>query len=613
MRRRLSIYLLVLFFFSILILFFQNASSDTLHVGSGQEYSSIQDAINSANTSYRDTIYVHSGVYTENLVIDRSVTIIGENKENTVLSGNTTGHVIEITSDNVEISSFTIQNALGTEYVCIFMNKVHYCEIKNNIIKNSYQGIYLLDSHQNIISDNIIKDNYNDGIFASFSDNNIFKSNKIYYNENGINIGSFSDDNEIFDNDLLGKAGIPKGIGVYLAGSTSGNIVYLNRFNDFADNAKDIQAGNFWYNSSIQKGNYWDDYTGADDYHGSNQDIPGGDGIGDTPYDISDDTDSSDMYPLVVVAHIDSISPNPATEGQSISFNGHGTTDGTIVEYEWTANDNKISTQKSFSYSGLTPGTYTIKFRVKDDDGIWSDYDSETLTVKSSSGETSNQKPSATIIIISPKTAEYGKSIYFAGKGTDDGYITEYYWSSNRDGFLSNEQSFYKSDLSIGTHTISFKVKDNDNEWSDPVTSTVTINPASFSQENSPPVARINGPREGYVNETIVFNASNSYDPDENDNIVSYLWGFGDGIQKTGETVEHVYNVTGNFSVTLTVLDSHGEQSTNTTFISIIEKNSNSASSNNTEKHKWVIPGFETFFVILAIIFVGLYRKKSNV
>jgi pectin methylesterase-like acyl-CoA thioesterase len=55
------------------------ASAATLHVGSGQNYSTIQDAVDAAYTD--DKIVVHEGTYTEQVVIDDSgieaLTIVG--------------------------------------------------------------------------------------------------------------------------------------------------------------------------------------------------------------------------------------------------------------------------------------------------------------------------------------------------------------------------------------------------------------------------------------------------------------------------------------------------------------------------------------------------------
>jgi len=82
-------------------------------------------------------------------------------------------------------------------------------------------------------------------------------------------------------------------------------------------------------------------------------------------------------------AFIDSISPNPATQGQSISFSGHGTdSDGSIVAYNWRSSiDGQLSSSASFSTSGLSVGTHTIYFKVQDDDGAWSTEVTRTLTM----------------------------------------------------------------------------------------------------------------------------------------------------------------------------------------------------------------------------------------
>jgi PKD repeat protein/glucose/arabinose dehydrogenase len=73
------------------------------------------------------------------------------------------------------------------------------------------------------------------------------------------------------------------------------------------------------------------------------------------------------------VARIDSVSPNPADFGETVSFIGHGEDDGTVTAHEWRSNiDGPLSDDPSFSSSSLTPGLHTIYYRVQDDDGVWS-------------------------------------------------------------------------------------------------------------------------------------------------------------------------------------------------------------------------------------------------
>ncbi len=82
-------------------------------------------------------------------------------------------------------------------------------------------------------------------------------------------------------------------------------------------------------------------------------------------------------------AHIDSISSSQANQGETISFNGHGTDlDGSVVGYSWRSSiGGLLSTSNSFNTSSLVVGTHTIYFKVKDNDGLWSEEVSGTVIV----------------------------------------------------------------------------------------------------------------------------------------------------------------------------------------------------------------------------------------
>jgi hypothetical protein len=81
-------------------------------------------------------------------------------------------------------------------------------------------------------------------------------------------------------------------------------------------------------------------------------------------------------------AYIDSISPNPASSDDLVSFSGHGEdTDGTIQEYKWWTDSGNLSKNASFSTS-LSSGEHIIYFSVKDDYGVWSNAVNMTLSVK---------------------------------------------------------------------------------------------------------------------------------------------------------------------------------------------------------------------------------------
>ena len=85
--------------------------------------------------------------------------------------------------------------------------------------------------------------------------------------------------------------------------SSTGNQIYRNYFINSAiyKHVRD-DCGNEWDNGYTYGGNYWDDYTGADNYKGAAQDEPGSDGIGDTPYIILNscgEPSAQDNYPII--------------------------------------------------------------------------------------------------------------------------------------------------------------------------------------------------------------------------------------------------------------------------------------------------------------------------
>ena len=527
------------FFFCFVIFLSFNADADTITVGpgGGYDFENINSAISSANDN--DTILVYSNTYNENLVIDKSINLVSINgASNTIIkSANKNIETIEIITNNVNISGFRIENLGSTTYSCLKLNTVSNCFIKDNVIKNSNQGngIYLVSSNSITIQDNTIESNYI-GIYFSNSDNNIAKNNKIQNNEN---------------------------YGIYLHSTSTDNTIYLNDFSHTQGiNARDLGTNNWDYNS---QGNYWDDYNDYDN---------NGDGIGDNPY-IIEGTGNQDNYPLGdflssgsnPIAYIDSISPNPAAHDDTVTFIGHGTDDGYIVEWEWKSDGIIIGTTPTFSTSSFTVGTHTISFRVKDNDESWSEYEYTDLIINP------NQKPTATIS--KPNNGdqfEYGYPVEFLGNGVDtDGEIIEYMWRSVPVRITSEVNSFIVSDLPTGTYKIYFKVRDDYGDWSEETSITIEV---VMELDNQKPISDAGGPYSSVINKDITFDGSGSFDPDEGDTIL-YSWDFGDGSTGEGAFPTHIYTSEGNYTVTLTITDSHGEQTVSTTYSLITSEEEN--------------------------------------
>ena len=84
---------------------------NTLYVGGSgpNNYTKIQDAINDANNG--DTVFVFAGLYIENVYVNKSLNLTGENRENTIVDGNETNSTIVIEASGITINGFTIQHS----------------------------------------------------------------------------------------------------------------------------------------------------------------------------------------------------------------------------------------------------------------------------------------------------------------------------------------------------------------------------------------------------------------------------------------------------------------------------------------------------------------------
>jgi parallel beta-helix repeat protein len=168
------------------------ARSQTLYVGgSGPgNYTKIQDAVDNASSG--DTIFVYddSSPYKENITISKSLTIQGENKHTTIIDGSHgSGHSFQIDTDNVTLTSFTIQNTgVG---ICIggVGGTASHNIVTDTIILNSSVGIVMsygypdksdfLPYGYNTISNNYIRNATYYAIVVNQGQNNLITRNTV--------------------------------------------------------------------------------------------------------------------------------------------------------------------------------------------------------------------------------------------------------------------------------------------------------------------------------------------------------------------------------------------------------------------------------------------------
>jgi len=145
-------------------------------------YTKIQSAI--SNSKDGDIIFVwnNSSPYYENIIINKKINLIGEDKYTTIIDGNGKSDVVTVMVDEVYISGFSIINSgINWTDAGIKLNSDNN-RISGNILSNNNFGIYSYDLDDTIISNNIISESYDCGIHFPFSNNITISNNTIKNN-----------------------------------------------------------------------------------------------------------------------------------------------------------------------------------------------------------------------------------------------------------------------------------------------------------------------------------------------------------------------------------------------------------------------------------------------
>jgi len=149
---------------------------------SGCPYSSIQAAINAANNG--DTINVSADTYYENIIVNKSVNLRGQNANTIINASNPTQAAVRIYNNYVNMTGFKVVNVTGGQsiyYDAIYVNG-SYVNISGNIIDDAYEGLFVVSSSNSIFSNNTIKNVNDTAIYLENSYNNVIADNIVIEN-----------------------------------------------------------------------------------------------------------------------------------------------------------------------------------------------------------------------------------------------------------------------------------------------------------------------------------------------------------------------------------------------------------------------------------------------
>ncbi len=233
-----------------------------------------------------------------------------------------------------------------------------------------------------------------------------------------------------------------------------------------------------------------------------------------------------------------------AGEEVLLSASGSYDPDGEIAGYTWHFGDmSSPLEEKEVKHTYRLPGNYTVTLEVDDGNGV-----SNSLA-QTSAIITVNEPPVANAgldRIVSP-----GEKVSFDGSATKDrdGNIKSYKWDFG-DGNVAKGAKITHRYKNPGNYRVRLVAVDNSETNCNISEDVVNI------RVNAPPVAVIKARLEKVsygVYDVIVFDATGSYDPD--DDPLTFSWNFGDGQSAQGPKVTHRFKKPGKYTVKLRVDD----------------------------------------------------------
>jgi parallel beta-helix repeat protein len=288
----------------------------------------------------------------------------------------------------------------GMEHMGIYAYSVNGVTIADNDVSNGGDGMSVYQSADTTLTGNRIQNNDAIGIYVSSSVGAVIADNYVVDNGLGIHASS-SIDTDIDHNyvsggdfgvrttwasflnvtrnvltnfkfgihmyetstaEVHGNEIIENANGTYLTVTATGIRFHANNFIDNGEQAwDDNMTKNFWNESYPTGGNYWSDYTGIDSRHGPNQDLSGGDGLGDHPHYLAGVGLRNDTYPLMDQVQYPIMPPSAPQNVTTSPGNGE-------VTLAWTSPSftDGFQVDNYIIYRGDSPGSASFLVELGD-------------------------------------------------------------------------------------------------------------------------------------------------------------------------------------------------------------------------------------------------------
>ncbi|WP_319506888.1 PGF-pre-PGF domain-containing protein [uncultured Methanolobus sp.] len=486
------------------------AETVTVNWNGTGDYTSIQSAIDNASSG--DSIIVMPGIYAENLLVDRSVSIVSESgdpDDTAIMAADQEDDVIHVTADNVTISGFNITRSdlsyIDEEYPDysysgILLDHVESSLIMENELSHNYRGISLDCASNNFLANNSAFSNIV-GLYLDCSNDNTLVNNSVFSNNGGF-VLDYSNENTLTNNSVTSKYG---GISLFWSKDCS---LLFNRIEScgtsgisFHDSSNTTLTGNnikhcdyginietLSKNSRVTHNDVTSNNYGIYLFYAYNTTI--------CDNNVSDNSQSGFFIRNSLYNTLnDNIICNNSEYGVHFKYYAHSN----LIYNNYFNNTNNSKDEYSNVWNlGMTSGTNIAggpylggNFWASPDGTGFSqtqeDLDGDGIcdgiyVIEGGSVDnlplTNYQQPvpTASILCIYPDNSYNGDAVFFYGKGNSlFSPIVAYNWTSSIDGHLSDSASFSTSNLFVGAHTICLSVQNSVGEWSDSVSSILIV------------------------------------------------------------------------------------------------------------------------------------------